>query len=129
MPKSTILVIEDNLDILETLRLLLEHEGFKVIKAENCLKGLECLSRHRPDLILTDLMTPEMNGLEFIHRLRRKSDFDPIPIIAISAYDHTYLAAAIVAGAETALHKPEDLDMLVDTIREVLAKSKPVAAA
>ena len=121
MSGATILVIEDNRDILEPLRLLLEHSGFKVIALENCLAALDFLALNRPDLILTDLMVPEMTGLEFIHQVRRVSNFDRIPIIAMSAYEKTYLAAAIVAGAETGLHKPEDLDSDVETINQVLA--------
>jgi CheY-like chemotaxis protein len=123
MPKGTVLLIEDNKDILDATRLLLELEGFKVIFAENGFRALERLAVHRPDVILTDLMMPEMTGLEFIHEVRRIPDYDTIPIIAISAYDKTYLAAAIVAGAVTALHKPEDLDTLVDTVKEVLPKA------
>jgi two-component system, OmpR family, response regulator VicR len=123
MPKGTVLLIEDNKDILDATRLLLELEGFKVITAENGFRALERLAVHRPDVILTDLMMPEMTGLEFIHEVRRIPDYDTIPIIAISAYDKTYLAAAIVAGAVTALHKPEDLDTLVDTVKEVLPKA------
>jgi CheY-like chemotaxis protein len=120
MAKAAILVIEDNLDILEAIRLLLRREGFNVITAKNSLEGFEHLNRQRIDLILTDLMMPEMTGLEFIHKVRRIAGFDHIPIIAMSAYDKTYLAAAIVAGAETALHKPEDMDVLVSTVVEVL---------
>lgn len=123
MAKGTVLLIEDNKDILDATRLTLEIEGFKVITAENGFRALERLTKHRPDVILTDLMMPEMTGLEFIHEVRRIPNYDTIPIIAISAYDKTYLAAAIVAGAITALHKPEDMGILVDTVKEVLPKA------
>jgi CheY-like chemotaxis protein len=123
MSKGTILVVEDNPDILDTVRLLLEQEGFEVIMAEDCSEALNFLARQRPDLILTDLMMPEMTGLELIHHLSSVSDFDSIPIIAMSAYDPMYLAAAVGAGAETALQKPEGLDALVKTVNEVLAIS------
>ena len=68
-------------------------------------------------------MIPEITGLEFIHQIRRVSNHDRVPIIAMSAYDWTYLAAAVGAGAVTALHKPEDLDILVKTINQVLAEN------
>ena len=123
MTKGTVLLVEDNKDILDATRLTLELEGFTVNTAENGFRALECLTTHRPDVILTDLMMPEMTGLEFIHEVRRIPNYDTIPIIAISAYDKTYLAAAIVAGAVTALHKPEDLDDLVDTVKEVFPKA------
>jgi CheY-like chemotaxis protein len=123
VPRRTVLLVEDNKDILDATRLLLEHEGFKVITAENGFRALERLSKHRPDVILTDLMMPEMTGLEFIHEVKSIPNYDTTPIIAISAYDKMYLAAAIVAGAVTALHKPEDMDLLVDTVKEVLMKA------
>ena len=66
---------------------------------------------------------PEMTGLEFIRQLRRTAGYLDIPIIAMSAYDSTYLAAAVLAGANAALHKPEDMDKLVDTIEEVLNRT------
>jgi len=99
---------------------MLEMEGFTVIATEDCATALNHLMMAKPDVILTDLMMPDMTGLEFIHQMRRVTNYDPIPIIAMSAYDKTYLAAAIVAGATTALHKPEDMEILVDTVKEVL---------
>src|SRR5215216_3768947 len=123
MSKGTVLVIEDNRDILDAVRLLLEQEGFEVITAKDCSKALNYLAQQSPDLILTDLLMPEMTGLELIRRLRRVSSFDLIPIIVMSASDRTYLAAAVGAGAETALHKPEDMDALVKTVNQVLARN------
>ena len=123
MSKGMVLVIEDNLDILDTVRLMLEQDGFEVITARDCSKALDYLARQRPDVILTDLMMPEMTELELIHQLKRVSDFDLIPIIAMSAYDRTYLAAAVGAGAEAALHKPEDMDAVVKTVNQVLASN------
>jgi len=120
MQKGTVLIIEDNQDILDVVRSMLEAEGFTVIAREDCATALSYLTVGRPDVILTDLMMAEMTGLEFIHLVRRITNYDRIPIIAMSAYDKTYLAAAIVAGAITALHKPEDLDILVDTVKSVL---------
>jgi len=123
MSKATVLIIEDNPDILETVRALLVQDGFEVVGAEDCSKAYDYLAQNRPDVIITDLMIPEVTGLEFIHQIKRISRMDRIPIIAMSAYDRTYLAAAIGAGAVGALHKPEDLDILVDTVKEVLAKA------
>jgi two-component system, OmpR family, response regulator VicR len=123
VPRRTVLLVEDNKDILDATRLMLELEGFTVITAENGFRALERLTKYRPDVVLTDLMMPEMTGIEFIHEVRRMPKYDTLPIIAISAYDNTYLAAAIVAGAITALHKPEDMDILVDTVKEVLPRA------
>lgn len=121
MSKGRVLIIEDNPDILEAMRVLLEQDDFTVITAENCLTAIDDIAFYQPDVILTDLMLPEMTGLEFIRLVRRVANYDHIPIVAISAYDQTYLVAAVAAGAESALHKPEDLDTLVKTVNQALA--------
>jgi CheY-like chemotaxis protein len=121
MEQVTILVVEDNPDILEAERLILELEGFTVITAEDGLIGIDNLAIFQPDVILTDLMLPKMTGLEFIRLVRSMADYDDIAIIAISAAGQSYLAQAIEAGAQGALHKPEDIDNLVSTINQVLA--------
>jgi CheY-like chemotaxis protein len=120
MSKGNILIIEDNRDILNAVRLMLESEGFTVIAKEDCASAMNYLMENKPDVIVTDLRMQEMTGLEFIHQVRRITNYDRIPIIAMSAYDRTYLAAAVAAGAIKALHKPEDMDILVDTVKEVL---------
>src|ERR1044071_5426633 len=112
MPKGTVLVIEDNLDILEAVRLLLEHEGFTVITAEECFTGISHLESSRPDVILTDIGLPNMTGLEFIRHIKQATDHKHIPIVAMSGYDKAFLITAVLAGADAALHKPEDLDNL-----------------
>ena len=61
-----------------------------------------------------------MTGLEFIHKVRRVMNYDFIPVVAMSAFDHKYLAAASQAGAAKILHKPEDLDLLVPTVNQLL---------
>jgi CheY-like chemotaxis protein len=81
---------------------------------------MEVLANEEVNIILTDLMLPGMSGLEFIRWVRGAADYNAIPIVAMSAYDETYLAAAIMAGADAGLHKPEDIDKLVDTIKQVL---------
>ena len=130
MSKGTVLIVEDNRDIREAVRVMLEEAGFTVVAKADCASAFNYLVLNQPDVILTDLMMAEMTGLEFIHQVRRITNYDRIPIIAMSAYDKTYLAAAVVAGAITALHKPEDLDILVDTIKGVLppTTSAPDAA-
>ena len=120
MSKSSVLIVEDNDDIRIPLGITLENEGFIVYSARDCNMAFEFMARQQPDVILTDLLMPEMTGLEFIRQLRRTSGYTEVPIIAMSAYDKSYLAAAVLAGANAALHKPEDMDNLVETIKEVL---------
>jgi CheY-like chemotaxis protein len=123
MSKGTILIVEDIPDVMESVRLLLEQNGFDVITVDNCSKAYGQLTLSHPNVILTDLLMPDMTGLEFIRWVRSISDFDGVPIVAMTAYDQNYLAAAIAAGADAAIRKPEGLDVLVETINQVLRKS------
>jgi two-component system, sensor histidine kinase and response regulator len=120
MGKAAILVVEDTPDILEIVCLLLEQEGYNVYRAEYCSLAFEILADHQVDLIITDLMLPGMTGLEFIHKVRRVANYDFIPVVAMSAFDQKYLAAAAQAGATKVLHKPEDLDQLIPTVNHLL---------
>jgi CheY-like chemotaxis protein len=120
MAQGAILIIEDNKDIRVPISIMLGKEGFDVFEAEDCKTAFDYLAEKQPDVILTDLLMPEMTGLEFIRQIRRTSGLIDVPIIAMSAYDTSYLAAAVLAGANAALHKPEDMDRLVETVKEVL---------
>ena len=120
MGLGAILIIEDNKDIRVPISIMLGNEGFDVFEAEDCKTAFDYLAEKQPDVILTDLLMPEMTGLEFIRQIRRTSGLIDVPIIAMSAYDTSYLAAAVLAGANAALHKPEDMDRLVETVKEVL---------
>jgi CheY-like chemotaxis protein len=123
MSKGTVLVIEDNPDILEAVRLLLEQAGFNVLTAEECFTGINRLESGQPDVILTDIGLPEMSGLEFIRLVRKGNNYNHIPIVAMSGYDKAFLVTAVIAGADAAVHKPEGLDGLTATIQQVIANS------
>lgn len=123
MGQGSILIVEDTPDILDVVSLLLEQEGYTVHKAESCARGFDILLKNRVDLIITDLMLPGMTGLEFIHKVRRVVNYDLIPVVAMSAFDHKYLTAAAQAGATRILHKPEDLDQLVPTVNQLMRDS------
>ena len=120
MGKGSILVVEDMPDILEIVSLLLEQEGYAVYRAESCPLAFDLLEKHPIDLIITDLNLPGMTGLEFIRKIRRVANYDLISVVAMSAFDQKYLSAAAQAGATRILHKPEDLDLLVPTVSQLL---------
>ena len=84
-----VLVVEDDPDTREILRRLLEKEGCQVIAAENGRVALERLAESRPMLILLDLMMPEMDGFQFIDRVRQHENWRTIPIVVVTAKDLT----------------------------------------
>jgi two-component system, OmpR family, alkaline phosphatase synthesis response regulator PhoP len=80
-----ILVVEDEAAISELLMFLFEDEGYQVTLASNGAQALERLTLTTPDLIITDLMMPIMNGLDFCHRLEADSQYREIPRVLLSA--------------------------------------------
>lgn len=83
------LLVEDDPVTREMLRRTLEKEGWQVVEAENGRVGLERMAEIRPELILLDLMMPEMDGFEFITELRQNPLWRTIPVIVITAMDLT----------------------------------------
>jgi len=81
-----------------------------------------------PDLLLTDIMMPLKSGVQLIIDFRKSQTFSHIPIIAISAYGIEELHEAMDAGANAILRKPNDLDFVADTVRNLLTESRPTAA-
>ncbi len=82
---ATILVLDDNCDFLMNIELILEMEGYQVLSACNGLEALALLERTKPDLIISDIMMPEMDGYEFFQRVRRNPELLTVPFIFLSA--------------------------------------------
>jgi len=120
MKKVSLLLAEDNADMRSLLKWLLENEGFDVVTAEDGAAALKFLSYLHPDLILTDLMMPEIDGVELIKKIRKTKEFAKTPIVAMTAYGNGYMTLASEAGATASIRKPEDLDCLVNTINRLL---------
>jgi len=103
----TILVIEDQDTLRRNVALLLEMEGFRVVTAENGRLGVEMARRERPDLVICDVMMPEMDGHEVLRELRRDGDFDAMPFLFLSARgDRVDVSLAQDLGADGYLTKP-----------------------
>jgi DNA-binding response OmpR family regulator len=119
-----ILVVDDSDDTREMMAKLLELESFLVITAENGRKGFDTAISERPDIIITDINMPDINGIEMIKMLRSELEFSKVPIMAITAYGNSVAAEAIEAGADHASTKPIEFESLMGGIRQLLAKSK-----
>jgi CheY-like chemotaxis protein len=117
-----ILVVEDNKDTRELFVCLLELNGFQVSQAIDGRTGLETARIQKPDLILTDINMPNMNGIDMIRILRSEPGFGEIPIVAVTAYGFDFGSEAIAAGATAQLRKPVEFDQLTSKIQELLGK-------
>ena len=115
MPK--VLVVDDESNMRFLLRMVLETEGFEVVEAHHGAAALDRVKEVVPDLVVTDLMMPVMNGRELVARLRADDATAGIPILVVSAN-----ANPDVAGVDAALGKPFDLDVLLDAARALCRK-------
>jgi CheY-like chemotaxis protein len=102
---------------------LLETEAFTVITAEDGIAGLRLAAAEHPDLIITDINMPNLNGIEMIKRLRQRPGFERVPIMAITAYGNGVAKEALDAGADRATTKPVQFNSLAVQIRELLLRS------
>ena len=119
---NRVLVIDDNEDVRTLIQLALRAEGFHVSVAANGHDGMALLRKQIADVVVTDILMPEQDGIETIAELRR--DFPQVKIIAISgalsATGFDYLRVPIQLGVARILRKPFDIQELVGAIRELV---------
>ncbi|KQT44441.1 Fis family transcriptional regulator [Aureimonas sp. Leaf454] len=120
---KTILTVDDSRTMREMLRRALEASGFNVVQAEDGVHGIEVLQGMAyPDVIITDVNMPRMDGLQFIEEVRSDQSFRAIPILVLTTEsDAEKKARARRAGATGWIVKPFDPVKLVDAIRRVAA--------
>lgn len=119
MPKK-ILIVDDEPQIVEICKDYLKAAGYETITASNGLQGVSLARREKPDLIVLDLMMPEMDGLEVTRTIRRESD---VPIIMLTArVEETDKLIGLELGADDYITKPFSPRELVARIRVVLRR-------
>lgn len=120
-----ILIVEDEENIARFIELELIHEGYKVIKAFNGRDGLKIAEQGDIDLIILDVMLPQINGLEVLRRIRKESD---IPIIMLTARDAVMdKVSGLDAGADDYITKPFAIEELLARIRVSLKRRRTVS--
>jgi len=123
--KQTIVAIEDEPDLLEVLEYNLGREGYQVEAATDGDEGLELIFKHRPDLVLLDLMLPGIDGLEICRRVRSESSTRSVPIIMVSAKgEESDIILGLELGADDYVTKPFSPRELVARVRSVLRRSR-----
>lgn len=115
-----VLVVEDHHDTSFLLCRLLKMEGYEVEHAIDGMVGFSTATNEHPDLIVTDIQMPRMDGIEMIKRIRESRPISRTPIIVMSAYGKRLINDAIEAGADAFVEKPIDLDNLLATIKSKL---------
>ncbi|MCK4359202.1 MAG: response regulator, partial [Candidatus Cloacimonetes bacterium] len=116
--KSNVLVVDDEESSRELLRIILEQDGFTVFEAENGYQALEKVNDTPPDVIILDVMMPELDGFEVCRRLKDDQKTAPIPILLVTALrERDDRIMGIEAGANDFLSKPIDKQDLTLRVR------------
>lgn len=122
-PELTVLVIDDDENIIELIKLGLKYEGFRVESTSTGPDGLAAAQRLNPNLIILDLMLPEMDGLEVCNRLRANPTTRDIPILMLTAKDEVRdRVAGLETGADDYLAKPFNFEELVARLHAILRR-------
>ena len=123
---ATVLVVDDDPDLLQSLRVLLEAYDYTVMMAPNAAAAIAAVSERQPDLVLTDIYMPDADGFELINSLREHHVM--VPVVAMSGggrvggYDN--LSVATHLGAAAVIDKPFSNASLIETIERVLSGHK-----
>jgi DNA-binding response OmpR family regulator len=126
-----ILVIDDEQEILNLIRLSLEPAGFRILRTTKSEEGLSLALKEEPDLLLIDVMMPGLDGFELLHRARRHSKLEKVPAIIISARASTLAQQRMMRisrghddDVDAYIGKPFDPAGLLKTVKEVLLKHR-----
>ncbi|MBN2305320.1 MAG: response regulator [Anaerolineae bacterium] len=118
---TRILVVDDELDTLNLLRMILEISGFNPITTLNSTDAITLAETEMPDVALLDIMMPKLDGFTLCKMMRKNDATRELPIIFVTAYEALDIEERRVeAGADRVINKPIDMDVLVQAIKEML---------
>lgn len=118
---ATILVVDDSVDTRDLIHLYLTGEGYTVLTAADGGEGLYRAKAERPDLVITDINMPNMDGHALIRELRAEEGFAVTPIVALTAYGSEAAEEAKRCGANAVFAKPMNFDELLAQVARMLA--------
>jgi CheY-like chemotaxis protein len=122
MAAGSVLLVDDDEMVRRSVRQALEPIGWKVTDAENGQAAVEALAAVRPDVIILDLMMPKMDGFEFLDELRRRSDWQDIPVVVITAKDLTDEDRNRLNGGVERIIAKSDRDEMLRQLSRVIGK-------
>ncbi len=124
--KKKILCIEDESEMIDLIKLILERKGFEVLGAVGGKEGLEVIRREMPDLILLDLMMPEVDGWEVFRQMKADEQMKDIPVIVVTAKAQSIdkVLGLHIAKVDDYVTKPFGPQELLASVNKVLAMKK-----
>ena len=124
--KKTILIVDDDRELSDGLRLMLERQGYKVIQASDGVQGKTAIYNQRPDLVILDMMMPRMGGYPVLEHFKGKADAPPIIMITANEGSR-HKAYAEYLGVIDYLRKPFATEKLMEAVQRALADPTPPA--
>ncbi len=119
-----ILLVDDDFEIIESLRMLLEAKGYTILVARDGNQGLAMAEREDPDLMILDMMMPKRSGFLVLEKLRRSRPV-PLKIIMITANEGSrHKAYAEMLGVDDYIRKPFAMDRLLESVERLVGKAK-----
>lgn len=123
MAKQTILVVDDETDLLDLIEYNLKKEGFDVLKAENGEEGIKVAKEYNPDLIIMDIMMPKMDGMQAVEIIRKDEKLRNLPIIFLTARsDEKTEVESLDLGGDDYITKPISTTKLISRIKAVMRR-------
>ena len=120
--KKKLLLVDDNHDILDLLEVFL-YDDFEITSVLNGFEGLKTAEELVPDLIITDIMMPVMDGIKFLNNLRKKQKISLVPVIAITSFAKKLNVKSLLSmGFNGVVPKPFNREAILEVIRNVLNK-------
>ena len=132
MQTRSVLVVDDELETAEMLVEMMRLSGYQVFKSSTGRQAIQMITRERPDVVLLDLMMPDVSGLDVLRYMRRDPYLRKIPVIILSARCMpSDIQSGLEAGADLFLTKPLDCDDLRRAVDEIIrtGRIKPEASA
>jgi len=127
---ALILVVEDHPPLLRDISFILQVAGFDVLSASDGVEALNVMKRQTPDLVLSDIEMPNLNGYELLRQMRAEKKLASVPCVFMSGKDdYDHLMTALDLGAADYLPKPFDAYELIDSIHIALTDTVPFKQA
>ena len=118
--KRTILIMDDDLAMQTVLEIALREAGYQVILASDGQEGIDKLRRLKPDLVVSDIMMPQMDGVEAFHLIKEQLQDDGIPIFIMTALNRKPWFADMEADGAVIIQKPFEVDQFVQLVNDML---------
>jgi two-component system, OmpR family, response regulator len=119
-PKRTILIIDDDLAMQTVLEITLREAGYQVVLASDGQEGIEKLMTLQPDLVVCDIMMPQMDGVETFQQIKEQLQDNGIPIFIMTALNRKPWFAALEAEGAVIIQKPFDIDKFLGLVNDML---------